>query len=270
MRVVSGMAATTAPPALAYEAYEATAAVYDAFTSHHRHDLWTDMQERLLRPHGLPERGRLLDVGCGTGKSFEPWQARGWSVVACDASPAMLAHAAAKAGPRTETLVADARDLPALGAFDLVAMTDDVVNYLAPSEHAAAFAGVRRNLAPDGLFVFDLNTLLSYRTFFAETEVCEAGEGFVVWQGRATTGFAAGGVADAILDAFVPAGDGRWARRRALHRQHHHPIDDVATRLSEAGLRVCSVHGADDDCVTGPLDELHHGKAVVVAARAER
>lgn len=264
------MAVTTGPPGLAYEAYEATAAVYDAFTSHHRHELWTEMLERLLRPHGLADRGRLLDIGCGTGKSFLPWEARGWSVVACDASPAMLAHAAAKADPRTETLVADARDLPRLGAFDLVAMADDVVNYLAPSEHAAAFAGVKRNLAPDGLFVFDVNTLLSYRTFFAETDVHDADGCFTVWRGRATPDFAPGGVADAVLDAFVATSGGAWERLRALHRQHHHPVEDLAGRLREAGLRVCSVHGADDDCVTGPLDELHHGKAVVVAAHAGR
>jgi SAM-dependent methyltransferase len=264
------MGATTASTALAHEAYEATAPVYDAFTSHHRHELWTDMLERLLRPHGLADRGRLLDVGCGTGKSFLPWEARGWSVVACDTSPAMLARAAAKAGPRTETLVADARDLPRLGAFDLVAMTDDVVNYLAPDDHAAAFAAVGRNLAPAGLFVFDLNTLLSYRTFFAETDVRDEDDHFAVWRGRAAPDFPPGGVADAVLDAFVAGDDGRWERRRALHRQHHHPIDEVAARLRAAGLRVCAVHGADDDCVTGALDELRHGKAVVVATHAER
>ena len=41
---------------------------------------------------------RVLDVACGTGKSFMPFLARGWDVTACDLSPAMLARAATVAG----------------------------------------------------------------------------------------------------------------------------------------------------------------------------
>lgn len=262
------MATAAQPRSLAHDAYEATAPVYDAFTRHHRYELWTDMLERLLRPHGLPAAGRVLDVGCGTGKSFGPWEARGWSVTACDASPGMLARAAEKAAPRTRTLVADARDLPRLGAFDLVAMVDDVVNYLGPDEHEPTFAGVRRNLAPDGLFVFDVNTILTYRTFFAATEVVEDDGCLVVWRGGASPRFGEGDVADAVLDAFVARPGGGWERRHALHRQHHHPVAGLVDRLHAAGLRALAVHGADDECATGPLDELRHTKAVVVAGPA--
>jgi SAM-dependent methyltransferase len=264
------MAATIPAGGPAYAIYEATAPVYDVVTAHHRHDLWTDMVERLLGPHGLPARGTLLDVGCGTGKSFLPWEARGWSVVACDASPGMLERAAAKAGPATRTLLADARDLPTLGRFDLVAMVDDVVNYVTADEHPAVFAGVRRNLAPGGLFVLDTPTLLTYRTFFAATEVHDVDGRFVVWRGETPADFAPGGTAEAMLDTFVRDPDGRWDRRRVRHRQHHHSIEPLEARLREAGLRVCAVHGVDDECRTAPLDELRHSKAVVVATRAER
>ena len=260
-----------AAPDLALEAYEATAPVYDAFTAGHRYELWTDMLERLTRPHGLGNPGRLLDVGCGTGKSFQPWEARGWRVVACDVSPAMLAQAAAKAGPGTTTLVADARDLPGFGEFDLVAMTDDVVNYLAADEHPAAFAGVRRSLAPGGLFVFDVNTLLTYRTYFAQTVVRDAEECFVVWRGEASAALAPGETAEGRFDAFVATPSGRWERRGTRDRQHHHPIGDLSRVLAEAGLRVCSVHGTDERCRTERLDEDRHVKAIVVAtAAAER
>ena len=255
----------TAPTAL--EAYEATAAVYDSFTAHHRHDVWTEMLERILRPHGLIERGRLLDVGCGTGKSFGPWEDRGWSVVACDASPAMLRRAAAKAGPGTETLVADARALDVLGSFDLVTLVDDVVNYLEPGELVDAFTGAVRNLAPDGLLMFDVNTLLSYRTFFAETEVHEADGSFVIWRGRVVAdAFAPGDMAEATLDAFVSEADGCWSRTRAVHRQHHHPVELLSAALDEAGLSVLGAYGADDDCrYEQPVDEARHTKVVVVA-----
>lgn len=260
---------TLAPRAPAFAAYEATAPFYDAFTAHHRHGLWTDMLEALLRPHGLRGRGSLLDVGCGTGKSFVPWEERGWSVVACDVSPAMLELAAAKAGPSTTTVLADARDLGALGSFDLIAMCDDVVNYLAPHEHVPAFAGVARNLAPDGLFAFDVNTLKVFRTFFAETVTCDAGDRFAVWRGGASAAFDPGGAAEATLDGFVAEQDGRWTRLSAVHRQHHHPVGALTSRLAEAGLRVCGAVGVDADCNhEDPVDELRHDKVVVIARRA--
>ena len=40
---------------------------------------------------------RLLDLACGTGKSFEPFVRRGFEVTGCDASPRMLAEAALRA-----------------------------------------------------------------------------------------------------------------------------------------------------------------------------
>jgi len=244
------------------------APIYDAFTAHHRHDVWTEMLDGLLRPHGLPRTGRLLDVGCGTGKSFLPWEARGWQVVACDVSAAMLERARAKADATTVTLVADARNLPVLGRFDQVAMADDVVNYLRPDELAGAFASVARNLATSGLFVFDANTLRTYRTFFAATDVCDAPGFFAVWRGTTPASFAAGDVAEATVDGFVEARSGEWRRVQATHRQYHHSVSTLTDRLRSADLEVCAVYGIDDDCHADTLDERRHTKLVVIARPA--
>src|SRR4051794_27403687 len=152
-------------PDHALAAYEALAAHYDAFTAHHDYDAWTRDLEALAVRHSLSGR-TLLDIACGTGKSFLPFLDRGYSVVGCDASPAMLARAADKTGGRVPLYVADMRDLPPLGSFALVTLLDDAVNYLhEPAELTAAFAGVARNLAPDGLALFDANTQHMYGTF---------------------------------------------------------------------------------------------------------
>src|SRR3982751_6899693 len=81
----------------AEQAYEAIAPVYDDFTAHHDYELWLGNFLPKLRNHGLRGR-RLLDIGCGTGKSFLPMLERGWQVTACDISPSMLELAEAKAG----------------------------------------------------------------------------------------------------------------------------------------------------------------------------
>src|SRR5919112_1807986 len=91
----------------AAEAYRGLAPFYDAWTSH---------LERRARRFGVSGR-RLLDVACGTGKSFLPLLERGYEVTGCDISPEMLAEARAKA-PGVVLEEADMRELPKLGEFD--------------------------------------------------------------------------------------------------------------------------------------------------------
>ena len=75
--------------------YEAMAPVYDDFTAHHDYEGWLADLLKALEQHGLQGK-RLLDVGCGTGKSFMPMLPRGWEVTGCDISAAMLGLAREK------------------------------------------------------------------------------------------------------------------------------------------------------------------------------
>src|SRR3954467_11615980 len=142
-------------------AYELLAPFYDLYTHDYAHEELLGNIEGIAIEHGLIGR-RLLDVGCGTGKSFLPMLARGYEVTACDISPGMVERAR-EAGDASgaEVFVADARELPDIGAFDIAIALDDALNYLlADDELAMVFEGVARNLRPGGVFVFDLNTLL--------------------------------------------------------------------------------------------------------------
>lgn len=144
-------------------AYDAIARFYDRFTAHHDYDTWVTALERLSLDNGLSGR-RLLDVGCGTGKSFLPFAARGYEVVACDASAAMAAVAATKA-PDVPIRVCDVREMPVLGSFDLIVSLDDCLNHLLePTGLILAFERIARNLAPSGLVIFDVNTLGTFRS----------------------------------------------------------------------------------------------------------
>src|SRR3954463_12119612 len=80
-----------------YAAYELLAPFYDSYTREYGHELWLENLEAIAIGHGL--RGnRLLDVGCGTGKSFLPMLARGYEVTGCDISPAMVERARSASG----------------------------------------------------------------------------------------------------------------------------------------------------------------------------
>src|SRR5436190_6767955 len=173
---------TTTLFAPARDAYDALAAAYDTLTAAYAHQRWLTAITALAAEHGLAGR-RVLDVACGTGKSFLPLLDEGWEVTACDVSPEMAARAAEKAAGRADVHVADMRELPVYGEFDLITCLDDAVNHLLePDDVLDALAGMRGNLAPGGLVAFDVNTLVAYRSAAADA-VIEDDDSLAVWPG---------------------------------------------------------------------------------------
>jgi SAM-dependent methyltransferase len=249
-------------------AYDALAPLYDFFTAGHDYEAWTAALTALM-PRRAP--GRLLDVACGSGNSFLPLLRRGWSVTGCDVSPEMVRRAARKA-PGVPLTVCDVRRLPVLGRFDVVWCLDDALNYLAgPSELVAAFAGMRRNLAPGGSLLFDLNTLATYRGFFASDVLAADDDRLVAWQGHARPDAAPGCLAEATVTAFARDAAGGWSRTRALHRQRHHAAQEVAAALGAAGFEPPAVFGQGLDGTPTPgVDELRDTKAVYLTRAARR
>jgi len=249
--------------------YDAFAPHYDAFTFGSDYERWTQGVLDHARAHGL--RGRaLLDVACGTGNSFLPFLRRGFEVVGCDSSAAMLAEAASKA-PHARLVLADMRELPTLGAFDLVTCFDDSLNYLLDEEElGAAFEGMARNLRAGGLAAFDLNSLLAYRTTFAADRVSESDGTVFAWRGLGSAAAEPGSAAEARIEIFAPAGEAAYERVVTTHRQRHFPRERVLALLAGAGLECVAVHGvlADASLDERP-DESRHLKVLYTATRAE-
>jgi SAM-dependent methyltransferase len=250
-------------------AYDAFAPFYDAFTASSDYETWTAEVLRVTGGFGLSGT-RLLDLACGTGKSFEPFLRRGFEVTACDASPGMLGEASVK-WPEARLLRCDIRELPVLGSFDLVTCFDDSLNYLLDeSGLAAAFAGMARNLRPGGLAAFDLNSLRAYRTTFATDTVSEEDGVVFAWRGLGTPDAEPGCVAEARIDVFFTRRDGAYERLSTRHRQRHFTPEDVLELIAGAGLRCLAVHGVlGDASLEDTADEEHHLKVLYTARRAE-
>ena len=246
-------------------AYDALAPVYDGLTAHHDHESWLAQLLGVASDHGLAGR-RLLDVACGTGKSFMPLVRRGFDVTACDISPRMAARARRRArGHGVRIHVADMRRLPLLceGA-DLVTCLDDAVNYLLDGDELrAGLGGMRRNLRPGGLVLFDVNTLATYRAVFCEGLSWSSGEHTYASVGEPRR-VCAGGLFATTLRAR--RGDHLLAECR--HVQRHHPAAELERALSAAGLEPLGIYGsAEDGRPVRPPDEQRHTKLVVVARR---
>ena len=246
-------------PTGARATYDAFAASYDDFNHRYMYERWTGKLLERAQAAGLTGN-RLLDVGCGTGLSFLALLERGYEVTGCDISPAMLAQARAKVGDRVTLAEADMRALPRFGEFDLVWAVNDAVNYLlSAAELQATLAGMRRNLAPGGIVLFDVNTLAAYRSFFGEEVVVERDGRRFVWHGLASATCALpGSVFEARFD-----GEGPGVQAHT-HRQRHFPEAEVLAAIEAAGLSCVEVTGELDGELDKGVDEGLHTKAVYV------
>ncbi len=244
-------------------AYQALAGVYDDFTVGYQAEAWTAKLEAMVLRWEPPGR-RLLDVGCGTGKSFLPMLNRGWRVVGCDVSPAMLDIARQKTGGSVPLHVADVRELPNLGEFDLAWALNDTFNYMMSDEElAAALGGMRRSLAPGGVLLFDLSTLAGMRQLFSGDLVRRVGDREMRWVGDHAQEIEPGAVNAA---RFEVVGDPSASHE---HRQRHFPEADALRALERAGLECVEVWGDYEGEQDRPLDEHRHQRALYIAQPAD-
>ena len=246
----------------AFLAYEAFAPIYDDFTYRNDYESWFGALLPELEKLGL-RTGRLLDVACGTGRAFEPMVRRGWEIMACDISPAMLERARAGAPEGIGFEVRDMRELPVCGEFALVRALNDPVNYLLDRPGLdRALRAMAANLADDGLMVFDCNTAKVFGNEFAvsnsESELMSVGE----WRWRGL-----GEVDEGIYEAEV-SGVGVEAH---VHRERHWRLEEIRAALLGAGLEPLATLGQSEAGGTLQLaaepDEERDEKIVHVARR---
>jgi SAM-dependent methyltransferase len=247
--------------ALARLAYEELAPYYDRFTHDYEYEKWLEALESWAWAHGLSGR-RVLDVACGTGKSFAPLLAKGYDVTACDLSPAMVAEAQAKWGDQADVVVGDMRALPWAAQFDLVTCLDDAVNYLVTERDLlAALSSMAMALAPAGVLIFDINTLVMYRDAFGSDFEKRAGDTHFRWRGEGAGGVKAGGVWRAVLE--IESGP---VALSTSHVQRHWPLRTIQSVLDLVGFSHAVFRGQETGGqLVGEPDEMVHPKIVCLA-----
>lgn len=246
-------------------AYQAFAPVYDEFNHLNDYEMWIG---RSLLPelekHGL-RHGRVLDVGCGTGRAFAPLLRRGWEIRGCDLSPAMLERAALEGGDRVELSVADMRELPVFGEFELVIALNDPVNYmLEDGDLERALGGLRANLADDGLLIFDCNSISTFKSLYS-TEYREVEYEGRRWIWRGVGEFDPNA---SMHESWIEGDD----IESISHQERYYSQPEVLAAMRSAGLASLAVLGmeeVDNEVVLNdPPDEDRHYKIIYIAAKA--
>ncbi|MCW5979202.1 MAG: class I SAM-dependent methyltransferase [Bryobacteraceae bacterium] len=190
---------------------------------------------RLIRRTGL--RGRIVDLGCGSGVLAREFTRAGYPVLGVDISPAMIALARANA-PEAEFIVGSLLDID-LPPCAAVTAIGECLNYLFDPRNSRRrldrlFRGVYEALSPGGLFAFDI---AEPRESGANPERRE------FWRGpdwtvllRARENVRRGTMTREIV-AYRAAGD-LYRMSEEIHRLRLYKASDLAERLRATGFEV--------------------------------
>ena len=144
------------------EAYTSFASVYDIFMDNIPYEEWAEYLSRLLAEYEVTD-GIVLDLGCGTGTLTELMAARGFDMIGVDYSEEMLEIAMekrAESGRDILYLLQDMREFELYGTVRAVISICDSLNYITEEEELEeVFRLVNNYLDPEGVFIFDFNTV---------------------------------------------------------------------------------------------------------------
>ena len=189
------------------EAYTDFAQVYDTFMDDTPYEEWCDYLVELLEKHSKDanlaeasleagedggcddndtyvinrnlqqERNSILDLGCGTGTLTELMAKRGYDMIGIDNAQEMLQIAMDKrdrSGLDILYLQQDMRSFELYGTVGAVISVCDSINYLLKDEDVVkTFRLVNNYLFPEGIFIFDFNTVYKYEVVIGDATIAE-------------------------------------------------------------------------------------------------
>ncbi len=114
---------------------------------------------------------RVLDAGCGAGRTGGYLHGAGHTVVGVDVDPVLI-EAARADYPGPTWMVGDLAQLDLPADFDVIVCAGNVVTFLAPSTRSAVLTGFARHLAPRGRVVigFGADRGYEFAEFLADAE----------------------------------------------------------------------------------------------------
>ncbi len=228
---------------MAYE--NSFASVYDVFTGEVNYEDRAEYILELLKSNGITE-GTILDVACGTGSLTEQFLKKGFEVVANDISFDMLNIAREKLssyGEKVILLCQDMCELDLFGTVDAAVCSLDSINHLIYEEDVeAAFDSIGMFIRPEGLFVFDVNSVYKHRSVLSDKTFVYEDEDdtFLTWQNSECD---EEDVVEMYIDIFSKNENGMYSRQTDFITERAYSEDFLRKTLENSGFRVIGVYG---------------------------
>ncbi len=244
--------------------YSVFAKYYDSLTANidyrKRAEYFHEIIQKFRRTNG----NILLDLACGTGSISEEMARLGYDVIGVDYSDEMLGIALEKKfdnNSNIQYLCQDMRKLDMFGSMDVTVCALDSINHLASlGDVKKVFQNVALFSEPDGLFIFDVNTLYKHRKILANnTFTYETDNVYCIWENTLLP------ETDEVkmnLVFFEREENGLYSRTSESFSEKAYSETELENLLTETGFEIIGKYG--DDTFLPPS---HDCQRIVYAVR---
>ena len=220
------------------KSYGDFASIYDELMDETPYDKWLSYILDELKSHGIND-GLLLDLGCGSGVMTELLAENGYDMTGVDLSEEMLSEAIKKrdiSGHDILYLCQDMRSFELYGTMRAVISVCDSMNYILEDEDLLeVFRLVNNYLDPDGVFIFDMNTLHKYRDIIGDNTIAENRDDCsFIWDNYFDEET---GINEYILTLFIKDKEsGMYSKSSEVHYQKGYELNHIKDLIEKSGL----------------------------------
>jgi len=227
------------------ESYRNFASVYDMFMDNIDYPAWSSYIAEILKQYSIND-GLVLELGCGTGTITELLAAKGYDMIGVDNSAEMLSIATNKksdSGHDILYLLQDMREFELHGTVRAIISVCDSMNYIIKdADLLKVFKQVNDYLDPDGMFIFDLNTIYKYQELLGDNTFAESREeGSFIWENFYDDETQ---VNEYDLTLFTPNEDGLYQKNEETHYQRAYSFETIKDLLKSSGLEFVAMYDA--------------------------
>lgn len=227
------------------EAYTSFASVYDTFMDNIPYEEWAEYLSGLLAEYEVTD-GIVLDLGCGTGTLTELMAARGFDMIGVDYSEEMLEIAMekrAESGRDILYLLQDMREFELYGTVRAVISICDSLNYITEeAELEEVFRLVNNYLDPEGVFIFDFNTVYKYREILGDQTIAESREDCsFIWDNYY---YEEEQINEYELSLFLQEEGNLYRKYVETHYQKGYELETIKSLLEKSGMKFVTAYDA--------------------------
>lgn len=227
--------------------YSVFAKYYDSLTANIDYKKRAEYFHEIIQKFRRTNGNILLDLACGTGSISEEMAHLGYDVIGVDYSDEMLDIALNKkfdSGLNIQYLCQDMRKLDMYGSMDITICALDSINHLASIDDVKkVFSNIALFSEPDGLFIFDVNTLYKHREILADnTFTYETDEVYCVWENTLVP------ETDEVrmnLEFFELEKSGLYSRSSDNFSEKAYSEKEIENLLTETGFEILGKYGDD-------------------------
>ncbi len=220
------------------------------------YDEFVDYYERIFKSVGIkPEL--VLDLACGTGNITIPMSKRGYDMIGLDLSCEMLNIARDKAFEEKQDILflnQNMTEMELFGTVDAIVCALDGLNYIVDEkELGKVFRLVHNYLNPNGVFIFDINSVHKLRDVLGGNTFVNEEQGiYYVWQSEFSEETK---ICDFELNFFEEQEDGSYERFDEFQQERAYSIEEMKEIIENSGLEVSGIYKPFDFATASDNDE---------------